>query len=564
MSVSLASSISPIFDFTTCTHDSSLLKSVESFSKLLGYSFRDSELLKTALTHRSMLNSCAGKHASNERLEFLGDSTLEIIIRKFLFDLLPKSCEGDLSQLKDCIVSKAACFRYALIIELEKFMFISDDVPMTNDKARRTILADGFEAVLGAIFLDGGYLEAEKFLLGKTRGAILEIIENPPKNWKQELQHHLQKKYKCIPNYEVTREEDLGYFKCFEVVVTMDEFFLGKGEGSSKKEAQQDAAEKALENLKKGLSLSKIERTGLSLMERFSRDSLPGRTLLREVKGIPTFQEIESTGVSSIEKLTGESFRNRTLLRELKGTPIFRELEQISALEEPQSTTNSLEMLRRLINLHRRVADLLKRIDLGASGLSSEEQAFFKAHRDIPLPRKKISSRLFVEGRARLVQPAAMERPDLSSVSDWTRSIFLRIQSNDRCLTVHFLHETLSDRDLVCLGQCLESNTVLHHLYLSSLAIGKLGMKALKKILLFDRTLTLLRFSFPSNIKSPLLQMVHSVLKININETLLDLRLWESGASGEGTNVHLTRSFGSRFNLQTLEDQLYQTQEISS
>jgi len=491
------------------------LPTVESISRSIGYTFRDPDLLKTSLNHRSMLNEGIDKQVSNERLEFLGDAVLETIVRKFLFSCFPDSSEGDLSQLKDCLVSKNTCYRYSSIIGLEKFILVSSNVPMENDKAKRTILADAFEALLGAIFLDGGYSGTERFFLDKTQSIIQELIKNPPVNWKQKLQHYLQIEYQRLPTYQVIEEQDFGYLNSFQVVVSIDEFVLGQGEGYSKKEAEQEAAEKALENLKRGLDLSKINSTSMSLEK----------------------------------KLPGERLGNRRLFGS-------QETEEVFYLDKQQSVS-TLSKIRQLMILHQRITDFLKHIDLETSGLTPEEQAFLKAQQQIPLPRKKVRSALLVEGRKKLVPTAVREIVDLSPLSIRTREIFARIQSEDPCLTVHFLNETLKDRDLMILAQLLESNTILHQLYLRSLSIGELGIKALKKVLLFNKTLIRLEVQYPSSIKIPLFQMVYNALKINTNKILLDLTLCESWYSRETPPIHLIRSFGSsRFDLQPIEGHL--------
>lgn len=482
---------------------------LENLSKNTGYSFRDIELIKTSLIHRSMLVGSADKCASNERLEFLGDSVLETIVRKFLFSRFPNDCEGRLSQLKDCLVSKNACFQYASTIDLEQFVLVDDSVPMDNEKTRRTILANTFEALLGAIFLDGGYLEAEKFFLDKALFTVEKIITHPPKNWKQSLQHYLQRECQSVPNYQVVREQDLRYLKSFDVIVLLGEAMLGQGNGFSKKEAEQEAAKNALENLERGLNLPKVDLTILN----------PRQTPhLRKEDFSSTFPRVDSINL------------------------------------EKQQSLSALSMLRQLMTVHQRIAHFLMEVDLESSGLTPEEQSFLKAQQQITPPRKKVAPIMLMEGRKKLVSPVIREMVDLSPLSMRTREIFARIQANDPYLSVHFLNDTLKDKDLVVLARLLESNTVLHQLYLRSLSIEDLGIKALKRVLLFNKTLTRLEINYSSDFKKSLFQIVYNALELNNNKTLLDITLYESWYSRKTPPIYLTRYSGfTRFDLKPLE-----------
>lgn len=468
---------------------------MERISNITGYVFRDVGLLKTSLTHRSMLVQGADKYQSNERLEFLGDAVLEMIVRKFLFSRFPYRLEGDLSQLKEPLVNQNACFQYACKIDLQPDVLVSDNVPMENDKTRKKILADAFEALLGAIFFEGGYAEAEKFVLGKTESVMQEILNHPPINWKQRLQESLQKEYQCTPHYQLIQESDLGYLKSFEVSVFLSDTILGNGVGFSKKEAEQEAAKQAIENLEGGLDLK--------------TSALRHRIL-------------------SIPQKVGDSEQVQSLL--------------------------ALDLVRQLISMHQKITGLLKHINLETSGLSQEEQAFLKAQQHIPAPRKKVTPIMLIEGKKKLVPTVVREMIDRSHLSLWTREIFARIQSNDNTLSVHFLNETLKDRDLEVLAKLLEKNTILHHLYLTSLSIGEIGIRALKRIILFNKTLTRLTIHYSSNIEASLFQMVYTALKVDHNKTLLTLTLQSKNCS---SRIDLTRHWGgSPFDLKSVESKM--------
>ncbi|PCI95110.1 ribonuclease III [Candidatus Aerophobetes bacterium] len=221
--------------------------------KKLGYTFKDKGLLKLAFTHRSFVNEnkeISSNH--NERLEFLGDAILGLMVSEFLYKTLPESKEGDLSFLRANLVEASSCYQFLQMIEISEFLLMGKGEMMNQGKGRDTILADLFEAVIGAIYIDSGMDMAKEFFFSKFETKLHSLIREPSKNWKALLQDYLQKKYQKQPTYTVIDEEGPDHEKTFHIGVYLDKDVLGKGSGLSKKEAEQNAAEDALKKLSSG------------------------------------------------------------------------------------------------------------------------------------------------------------------------------------------------------------------------------------------------------------------------------------------------------------------------
>ena len=218
--------------------------------KKIGYTFKKKDLLKLAFIHRSFANehrSIGCQH--NERLEFLGDAILGMIVSDYLYAKLPTYPEGELSYLRSRLVEASSCANYVQKIEVGAFLLLGRGEAMNQGKGRSSILADLFEAVMGALHLDGGMLTARSFFLGHFQKEIAAIIEQPHRNWKAELQDFCQKTYHEPPEYTLLREEGPDHLKVFYIVVYIRGRQLGEGKGSSKKEAEQMAAEQAIARL---------------------------------------------------------------------------------------------------------------------------------------------------------------------------------------------------------------------------------------------------------------------------------------------------------------------------
>ncbi len=216
----------------------------------LNYSFRNKRLLLLAFVHRSFFNEHRDWiEEHNERLEFLGDSVLGLIISKYLYLNLPLEPEGYLSHLRSHIVEAGSCAQLLSHLDIASYVLLGKGERMNGGRGRETILADLFEALIGAVYLDGGIDAAERFFLGHFSEKLKEYLKKPLRNWKAELQDYSQKKYQKPPLYKILKESGPDHSKVFQITASIDQLDIGEGRGSSKKEAEQAAAEDALKKL---------------------------------------------------------------------------------------------------------------------------------------------------------------------------------------------------------------------------------------------------------------------------------------------------------------------------
>ena len=217
---------------------------MNNFNKLediIGYHFKDKELLKTALTHSSYANEHSLE--CNERMEFLGDAVLELSMSKYLYSKIHFD-EGVLTKTRAKAVCESALNVYASKIKLGQYLYLGRGEEATGGRERPAIIADALEAVLGAIFLDSCFDEAYKVVFNMFIPYMDEVLKN--KDYKSQLQEKLQSEKRTI-RYEITKDEGPANNKTFEAVVYMDDILMGRGIGKTKKEAQQNAAKNALE-----------------------------------------------------------------------------------------------------------------------------------------------------------------------------------------------------------------------------------------------------------------------------------------------------------------------------
>ena len=212
----------------------------------LQYIFNDKKLLALAFVHRSYVNEHKEVNIHNERLEFLGDSILGLIACDFLYHELPETAEGELSYLRSRLVEASSCNQYMQKIQVESYLLLGKGEKRNDGRGRESILADLFEAIIGAIYLDGGIAQAKVFMMNHFREEMLNIIRMPLKNWKAALQDFCQKNFQQTPTYQVLSEKGPDHSKLFLVSVQSGGKELGQGEGTSKKIAQQAAAANAL------------------------------------------------------------------------------------------------------------------------------------------------------------------------------------------------------------------------------------------------------------------------------------------------------------------------------
>ncbi|MBP9842083.1 MAG: ribonuclease III [Simkaniaceae bacterium] len=210
--------------------------------------FHQEDLLLQAFTHSSYCNEDEGA-LSNERLEFLGDAVLGQIIATFLFKKFPNGSEGELSKWRSHLVDATSCVHYVSHLGVAEYVLIGRGELKTWERGKGTILADLFEAIIGAIYLDQGYDETRKFIEIHLTAFFEGLLEQPTKNYKSLLQDYAQKQTGMPPVYTVVKEEGPDHAKLFYVTVHVGERLLGEGVGASKKGAEQNAAEEGLKHV---------------------------------------------------------------------------------------------------------------------------------------------------------------------------------------------------------------------------------------------------------------------------------------------------------------------------
>lgn len=215
----------------------------------IGYIFKNKSLLKKALTHTSY--AYENKIESNEKLEFLGDSILEFISSKYLYKHFPKLKEGEMTKVRATVVCEKSLYKIAKLHNFSDFLYLGKSERKTGGENRPAVLADSIEAVIAAIYLDGGIQEAEKFIIDNLKDEIeLATQHVGDRDYKTVLQEKLQEHGEVKIEYEITKEEGPDHDKKFESQVSCNGKKLAKGQGKSKKEAQMNAAKKALEKLR--------------------------------------------------------------------------------------------------------------------------------------------------------------------------------------------------------------------------------------------------------------------------------------------------------------------------
>jgi ribonuclease III len=221
--------------------------SLKSYLEELGIEPKDISIYRRAFTHQS---SAATPQDSYERLEYLGDSVIGMVVSDFLYRTFPDKEEGELSRIKASSVSREALGNKAEDLKIEKLLRVETARVRQGSRAEFSILGDTFEALVGAIFADRGYRLARKFILENLKDVCLKAAEREgPIDFKSRLQELWQQRYKEPPTYRVASESGPDHDKVFTVEVRHKGKLLGRGQGSSKKRAEQEAASAALEKL---------------------------------------------------------------------------------------------------------------------------------------------------------------------------------------------------------------------------------------------------------------------------------------------------------------------------
>jgi len=225
------------------------MKDFEILEKNLGLKFKDKDILKQAFTHRSYLNENPDfKLEHNERLEFLGDAVIELIVTDHLYKDYPEKSEGDLTNWRAALVNAKMMTTVAEELGFNDFLLLSRGEAKEGGKARAYILANTFEALLGALYLDSGYDTCDEFIKKYLFKNLPEIIrEGSYKDSKSKFQEEAQEKVSITPNYKVIKEYGPDHDKTFVVGIFLGQELIAEGKGSSKQEAEEAAAKLALE-----------------------------------------------------------------------------------------------------------------------------------------------------------------------------------------------------------------------------------------------------------------------------------------------------------------------------
>ncbi len=222
----------------------------EKFEESSGIIFKNKNLLKQAFTHRSYINENRVLNLEhNERMEFLGDAVLELVITDFLYKRFRDSNEGDMTSLRSALVNADTCSRVAQKLGANEFLLLSKGESKDTGRARQYILANTLEAIIGAIYIDQGYEVAKNFILTHIAPLVEEILKDGA--WidsKSLLQEKVQEHIGITPIYKTARESGPDHDKHFVVEVYVGTEMYGEGEGKSKQDAEQEAARNALES----------------------------------------------------------------------------------------------------------------------------------------------------------------------------------------------------------------------------------------------------------------------------------------------------------------------------
>lgn len=221
-----------------------------AFQRKAGFRFRDLGLLDLAFHHRSFSNEHSKEKINNERLEFLGDAVLGMVVAARLYEYMADRPEGDLAKTKSVVVSEGTLSQIALDLDMSEFLVLGKGEQMSGGKYKKAILADALEAIIGALYLDSGYRAAESFVLAIMNPQIMLVLENRhARDHKTLLQEHVQKQHRTVPHYTLIRRTGPDHDRTFWVSVDVCGTSYGPGKGKNKKEAEQNAAGTACREL---------------------------------------------------------------------------------------------------------------------------------------------------------------------------------------------------------------------------------------------------------------------------------------------------------------------------
>jgi ribonuclease-3 len=220
------------------------------FQKQINIRFRRIELLNLAFSHRSFANENPDRIENNEKLEFLGDSVLGLVVAEYLFAILPEKAEGDLARIKSFVVSENSLSQIAKDIRVDNFILIGRGEEFSGGRSKKALLADAMEAIIGAYFIDSGFEPSRKFILRYLIPEIDKVLaDKHQKDYKTLLQELVQKRFKSYPRYSLQKKTGPDHDKTFWITVQVNGTTYGPGSGKNKKEAEQSAAKSAFNAL---------------------------------------------------------------------------------------------------------------------------------------------------------------------------------------------------------------------------------------------------------------------------------------------------------------------------
>lgn len=220
---------------------------MNSLEKRLNYKFKNIDLLKNALVHSSYANEVRGSVHSNERLEFLGDSVLSVIVSEHLYNKFPNMPEGELTRMRASLVCEKSLCEFSRELGIGNYLKLGKGEDKNGGRERDSILADAFEAVLAAVYLDGGMDAAKAHIMNTVLRDIKHCEDDTFKDYKTTLQEVIQRNPEESVSYILVNESGPDHNKSFTVEVRLNSNVIGKGTGKSKKQAEQMAAKQALE-----------------------------------------------------------------------------------------------------------------------------------------------------------------------------------------------------------------------------------------------------------------------------------------------------------------------------
>jgi ribonuclease-3 len=249
--------------FSTPSVSAERKKELQLFQKHAQVRFKSLELLNLAFSHRSFANEQGGAVDNNEKLEFFGDSVLGLVVSEYLLLALSDRSEGEMAKIKSFVVSEDSLSEIARRLRLDNFVLIGKGEEYSGGRSKKTLLADGLEAIIGAYYLDSGFKEARRFVRSLLIPEIDKVLEDRHrKDYKTLLQEYVQKRFKSYPRYRVVQRKGPDHNRTFWIEVSVGKKTYGPGAGKNKKEAEQEAAQLAYQALvpaKKGQESSARE-----------------------------------------------------------------------------------------------------------------------------------------------------------------------------------------------------------------------------------------------------------------------------------------------------------------